>query len=290
MKYFAQKIGKNEGEAVFYLQEPSDEIQPERKAPVLVIVPGGAYMWTSDREGEPVAAEYFSRGFSCVVVKYATEGRKFFKENTNPEKIPCSVFPNPLLELAQVMILLRKHAEEWKIDADRIAVAGFSAGGNLAGQLSVYWNTDWLTEQLGENSQMIKPNATILAYPMLNCIHASERKMINQWVNRAMLGEDVSEERLKEVSPVYQVNEDVPHTFLWHTMEDTFVPVENSLEYAQQLRKYKVPFELHIYQNGEHGCALGDERTDSLPDHSQINMQAATWVNLSAGWLKQIFS
>ena len=29
MKYFAQKIGKNEGEAVFYLQEPSDEIQPE---------------------------------------------------------------------------------------------------------------------------------------------------------------------------------------------------------------------------------------------------------------------
>ncbi len=214
MKYFAQKIGKNEGEAVFYLQDPSDEIQPERKAPVLVIVPGGAYMWTSDREGEPVAAEYFSRGFSCVVVKYATEGRKFFKENTNPEKIPCSVFPNPLLELAQVMILLRKHAEEWKIDADRIAVAGFSAGGNLAGQLSVYWNTDWLTEQ----------------------------------------------------------------------------PVENSLEYAQQLRKYKVPFELHIYQNGEHGCALGDERTDSLPDHSQINMQAATWVNLSAGWLKQIFS
>ena len=48
MKYFAQKIGENEGEAVFYLQEPSDEIQPERKAPVLVIVPGGVYMWTSD--------------------------------------------------------------------------------------------------------------------------------------------------------------------------------------------------------------------------------------------------
>ncbi len=135
---------------------------------------------------------------------------------------------------------------------------------------------------------MMKPNIAVLAYPMLNCVKASERSAINTWVNRAMLGNEVTEERLKTVSPVYQVNKDVPQTFIWHTTEDTFVPVENSLKYVTELQKYHVPYELHIYQKGEHGFALGDERTDSMPDHSQVNEQGATWLNLSLGWMKQI--
>ena len=60
MKHFAEKIGGNGGEAVFYLHEPSDEIASNKKYPVMVIVTGGAYMWVSDREGEPIAAEYFA--------------------------------------------------------------------------------------------------------------------------------------------------------------------------------------------------------------------------------------
>lgn len=56
---------------------------------------------------------------------------------------------------------------------------------------------------------MMKPNIAVLAYPMLNCVKASERSAINTWVNRAMLGNEVTEERLKTVSPVYQVNKDV---------------------------------------------------------------------------------
>ena len=287
MKHFAEKIGGNGGEAVFYLHEPSDEIASNKKYPVMVIVPGGAYMWVSDREGEPIAAEYFAKGISCVVLKYATEGRPFFKENLYPGKEPVSVFPNSLKELAMTVAMLRENAQNWAIDPDKIAVAGFSAGGNLAGQLSVYWKKEWLEKETGYSSEMMKPNIAILAYPMLDCVKASGRTAINAWVNRAMLGEDVTEERLKKVSPLYQVNSDVPPTFIWHT-EDTFVPVENSLAYVMELQKNQIPYEVHIYQKGEHGFALGDERTDSMPDHSQVNEQGATWVKLSLGWMRQI--
>lgn len=245
-------------------------------------------MWVSDREGEPIAAEYFAKGISCVVLKYATEGRPFFKENLYPEKEPVSIFPNPLKELATVVALLRKKAEEWSVDSDRIGIIGFSAGGNLVGQLSVFWKKEWLEKETGYSAEMMKPNIAVLAYPMLDCVKASGRSAINAWVNRAMLGNEVTEERLKTVSPVYQVNKDVPRTFIWHTTEDTFVPVENSLKYVTELQKYQVPYELHIYQKGEHGFALGDERTDSMPDHSQVNEQGATWLNLSLGWMKQI--
>lgn len=288
MKYFVKKLGINGGEAVFYIQEPSAEIQSDRKSPVMVIVPGGAYMWTSEREGEPIAAEYFAKGFSCAVVKYATEGRAFFKENTHPGQIPNSVFPNPLTELAQTIAILRENCKEWSIDEKKIVVMGFSAGGNLAGQLSVYWKEDWLAQRTGYTSESMRPNAVILAYPMLDCVRHSGKAAINRWVNRAMLGNEVTQKALEDVSPVFHVNPDVPPTFIWHTMEDTFVPVENSLEYARRLRQHRVPFEMHIYQKGEHGFALGDARTDSMPDHSQVNEQGATWVSLSVGWMKQI--
>lgn len=288
MKLFKEKIDEKGAEAFFYLQEPIMEIDPERKSPVMIIVPGGAYMWVSEREGEPIAAEYYARGFSCVVLKYATEGRKFFKENTYPEKIPVSVFPNPLVALGLTIAKVRSKAHEWNLDPQRIVVAGFSAGGNLAGQISVFWNEMWLSELTDCQSEMLRPDATILAYPMLDCLKGSERARVNEWVNRAMLGNEITETRLREVSPIYHVGNHVPPTFIWHTMEDTFVPVTNSLEYAIKLQENRVPYEMHIYQKGEHGIALGDKRTDSMPDHSQVNSQGATWVELSVGWMKEI--
>jgi len=44
--------------------------------------------------------------------------------------------------------------------------------------------------------------------------------------------------------------------FLWHTVEDKAVPVENSLMFAQALREAGVPFDLHLYEKGRHGIGL----------------------------------
>lgn len=71
----------------------------------------------------------------------------FFKENLYPGKEPVSVFPNSLKELAMTVAMLRENAQNWAIDSDKIAVAGFSAGGNLAGQLSVYWKKNGLKKK-----------------------------------------------------------------------------------------------------------------------------------------------
>lgn len=50
MKCFKKNIGENGAEATFYLQEPNKEIDINRKSPVMIVVPGGAYMWTSWRQ------------------------------------------------------------------------------------------------------------------------------------------------------------------------------------------------------------------------------------------------
>ena len=68
-----------------------------------------------------------------------------------------------------------------------------------------------------------------------------------------LLGTDPSPELVRELSNELQVTKDTPPCFIWHTYEDTAVPVENSLQFADALRQAGVPFDLHIYQKGQHG-------------------------------------
>ncbi len=54
---------------------------------------------------------------------------------------------------------------------------------------------------------------------------------------------------------------DTPPTFLWHTVTDDCVPVENSLLFFNALRKLEIPVEMHLYPVGGHGLSLANEET-----------------------------
>lgn len=294
MKYFKKDIGSNGANATFYLQEPNKEIDIKRKSPVMIIVPGGAYMWTSWREEEPIALEFLSKGFSCIVAQYATEGLEYYNEKTDFSKDTVSAFPKPLVDLAKTIAYVREHAKEWALDADSINVIGFSAGGNLTAQLGVYWNTDWLEQLVGKGRKEYQPNSICLSYGAPHMAKPNEedhyeqtKKMNKDLIQLATLGTDQSSKRAKMVNMEGAITKDVPPTFIWHTMEDPYVPVASALRFAMALEEKEIPFELHIYQKGKHGLALADLRTDSKKDRSQSNKRAATWKRLYLGWLTE---
>jgi acetyl esterase/lipase len=85
-----------------------------------------------------------------------------------------------------------------------------------------------------------------------------------------------------------QVSGDTPPSFLWHTVADTAVPVENSLLFAQALQAARVPFEMHLFPNGPHGLSLATVET-STADLAP-NPEAAQWMGLSITWLRKLFS
>lgn len=295
MKYFKREIGDKGASATFYLQEPNKEIDINRKSPVMIIVPGGAYMWTSWREEEPIALEFLGKGFSCIVAEYATEGLSFYDGKHDYTKEPVTTFSNPLVDLARTIAYVREHANEWSLDTDSINVIGFSAGGNLTAQLGVYWNTEWLEKLVKKPRKEYQPNSICLSYGAPHMAKTPEKDRYQQTkkfagpglIDYATLGNDRSESRVKMVNMVDAVTKDTPPVFIWHTMEDPYVPVASALEFASQLEKEMVPFELHIYQKGKHGLALADLRTDSKKDRSQSNEQAATWKRLYLGWLTE---
>ena len=93
-----------------------------------------------------------------------------------------------------------------------------------------------------------------------------------------LLGKESSPELVRLLSNELQVSKETAPCFLFHTYEDTAVPVENSLAFAAALRKAGVPFDLHIYQKGRHGIGLGDK-----PPFTHVH----PWANDCLLWLKE---
>jgi len=235
----------------------------------VLVCPGGGYGHTSPREAEAVAIQFNAAGFHAFVLYYSVAPRRH---------------PQPILDLSRAMCIIRENAEEWKVDPNKIAVCGFSAGGHLAASLGVHWTKPYIQNAEGIKEQMNRPNALILCYPVITFGEFTHKGSVMN-----LLGDDaINSELLNEMSLENQVNENTPPSFLWHTFEDKAVPVENSLMFAQALRKNKIPFEMHIYPSGSHGLSLANEETST--SSSQIIPQVATWMGLCVTWLKKVFA
>ncbi|WP_083258838.1 alpha/beta hydrolase [Cellulosilyticum sp. I15G10I2] len=251
-----------------YIVANSNDIHPNYKRPSVVICPGGGYRLTSDREAEPVALRFVAAGFNAFVLRYSVETNKY---------------PAQLLEVSAAVAYIRKMANKWSVDENKIIVCGFSAGGHLAGSLGVFWNQSFIREKLGLEAGENKPNAMILSYPVITAGEFAHQGSFNH-----LLGPEASQEQRDTLSLENHVSVNTPPTFIWHTLDDTTVPVENALLFARALREKNILFELHIYYQGVHGLSLCDKTTAHIEKPEQINPHAATWFNLALGWLHEV--
>ena len=251
-----------------YFLDNYEEIDADRKRPVILICPGGGYRMTSDREAEAVAVKYVSMGYHACVLRYSVK----------PE-----IFPRALCEVAWCVNYLRSHADEYAIDRNRIFVLGFSAGGHLAASLGAFWQEKWLGELLGVNKEEIRPDGMILCYPVIS---SKQYGHIESFEN--LLGKNDTEEMRAYLSLEDHVTEDFPPTFIWHTYEDDAVPVENSLLMAGALRKAGVSLELHIFPHGPHGLSLAKEETRCAATGGGIQKHCQSWPDLTDGWIREM--
>ena len=140
------------GKLYTYFLDNSQEIDPNRVRPVIVICPGGGYGMVSDREAEPIAMKFLGAGYHAVILRYSVA--------------PAVHYPTALRQLAWTVAHLREHAAEYHIDPNKVVVAGFSAGGHLAASYGVFWKKKtFLAEELGVDAEQLRPNGLLLSYP-----------------------------------------------------------------------------------------------------------------------------
>jgi len=229
----------------------------------IVICPGGGYTGLAmPHEGENYARWLNELGISAFVLKY---------------RLGSAGYRHPVMlnDASRAMRIVRSRAEEWKIDSTRIGIMGSSAGGHLASTLLTHFdvgntNSDDPIERVSS-----RPNLGILCYAVITMgpgTHGGSRQNL--------LGNNPSQELIAELSNELHVTKDTPPCFVWHTLEDTTVPVKNSIDFGAALAREKVPSELHIYQKGRHGIGLGGTGAYEMTNHHR-------WVEDCAVWLRE---
>lgn len=254
-----------------YLLDKSPEMPAIDRRPALIVCPGGGYSFISDREAEPVALAFSAQGYHTFVLRYSI-GK-------------YAAFPNSLVDLARTVALVRRRAEIFGVQADHIAVAGFSAGGHLAASLGVFWNDREIQALAQCSGEENRPNALVLCYPVITSLEKTHRGSMDVLLAGTQ-GED--RQALQQRLDLYlQVGSQTPPCFLVHTYFDNVVPVENTLLWAQALAAHDIAFELHIPQNGVHGLALANTVTARTPDG--VIPEFAKWPQLCSRWLNELF-
>ena len=225
----------------------------------MVICPGGGYGMLAPHEGNDYALWLNQHGVTCFVLKY---------------RLGSSGYHHPAMlnDAARAVRWVRAHTEDYKIDPHRIGIMGSSAGGHLASTLLTHFDSGDTNSVGVIERQSSRPDIGILCYAVI-----SMGEFAHQGSKENLLGKNPSPELVKLLSNELQVTTNTPPCFIWTTFEDNVVPMENSMLFAEALRKNHVPFDLHIYQKGGHGMGLADK-----PPFTHTH----PWANDCLVWLK----
>ena len=238
-----------------YLPDPA-----KATGAAIVICPGGGYGGLAPHEGGQYARFLNEAGIAGFVLKY---------------RLGSGGYRHPVMlqDAARAVRLVRARAGEWKVDPKRIGIMGSSAGGHLASTLLTHFDAGKPDAADPIERQSSRPDLGILCYAVITL-----GQFTHQGSMHNLLGKDPSPELVRDLSNELQVTKETPPCFVWATYEDNAVPVENSLQFAEALRKAGVPFDLHIYQKGQHGLGLGTR--DWNPE------QRHTWTRDCIFWLQ----
>ena len=214
-----------------------------RTGMAVLILPGGGYNYiVVDKEGSE-AAEWLNKlGVTAYVLRYRTK-----QSTTDPG------WQRALQDAQRSVSLIRANADEWKLDADRIGILGFSAGGQVAALAATRFESRSYEAIDDADKTSCRPDFALLIYPW------------NLW--------DAKTDAL--IEPL-TITAQTPPSFLVHAHDDASSSLGSALLYAA-LKRQKVPAELHVYQTGGHGYGMRAVRGSVVH----------TWPQRAEEWMKQ---
>lgn len=244
-----------------FLPEPS----PQR-TPLVVYVHGGGWdagfryldgdLAESGATESRTAERLVRSGYAVATVDYQLSG--------------IAQSPAQVEDVAAAVRWLQQHAAEWHLDPNRVGLWGSSAGGMLVSQLGAVAGdpsrpgggldglravVNWFgPTDLSAEAEVEHPDMDDYA-----------RRVVTQFLGCEPVDcPDVAE----AASPIRNLSGDEPPFLIQHGVSDSVVPLEQSLDFADELRRLGVPVQVHPYEGVKHGFAPGP--------HTQAIVETAT--------------
>jgi acetyl esterase/lipase len=224
----------------------------------VIVCPGGGYTHLAyEKEGTRIAEWLNLRGITAFVLTYRLSPRYHY--------------PAPILDGQRSVRWVRSHAQEFNIAPDRIGMWGFSAGGHLVGMMGTHFDDGDAEAADPVDRVSDRPDFVISSYGGLTL----QLGVAKPNAMESLMGDHPSPELKDELSPDKHVTARTPPYFLYATTPDQAVPVLSSVVFYTALVRAGVPAEMHIFQEGPHGTALG-----------QSDPALSAWPELLENWLR----
>lgn len=199
---------------------------PAHPAPVLIFVPGGAWIHGSRMlQGYALMSHLAELGWVCLSIDYRVA--------------PHHPWPAHITDVKTAIAWARANVDKFGGDRNFVAVAGSSAGGHLAALAGLTSNDNEMQAELPEGSDT-SVDAVVGIYGRYDWEDRStaERVRFVDFLERVVVKHRISRhpEIFRKASPIARVHPKAPPFLVVHGTGDTVIPVAQARSFVERLR------------------------------------------------------
>jgi acetyl esterase/lipase len=199
---------------------------PVEPAPVLIFVPGGAWVHGSRLlQGYALMSHLAEMGWVCLSIDYRVA--------------PHHRWPAHITDVKTAIAWARANADKFGGDRNFIAIAGCSAGGHLSALAGLTPNDPQMQTELPDGSDT-SVDAVVGIYGRYDWEDRStaERARFVDFLERVVVRRKMWKhpEVFRSASPIARVHKDAPPFLVIHGTGDRVIPVEQARSFVERLR------------------------------------------------------
>lgn len=239
-------VTRAEGDRTLQMLVPEEK--NGKKYPAILYVQGSAWLKQDQYKRLAAMADLARRGFVTATLQY--------------RESDLAVFPAQIQDAKTGVRFLRKHAEEYHIDADNIFIMGDSSGGHTAVMAGITADQDILdTDVYGEFSCGVK--AIVDFYGVTDVRQKGDfPTTLNQGEPDSPEGKLIGEKNVYEhpelsvpvtCAEYVQKDKEIPPILMMHGTGDDTVSWKQSVRLYKKLREEEKNVTFYVIENAVHG-------------------------------------
>jgi acetyl esterase/lipase len=199
---------------------------PAKPAPVLVFVPGGAWIHgRSMGQGSALMSRLAEQGWVCLAIDYRVA--------------PHHRWPRHITDVKTAIAWARANVDKFGGDRNFVAVAGCSAGGHLCALAGLTPGDPAHEAELPEGADS-SVDAVVGIYGRYDWEDRStpERDRFVDFLERVVVMRTIARhpELFRDASPIARVHRNAPPFLVIHGSKDSVIPVEQARSFVERLR------------------------------------------------------
>lgn len=207
--------------------------KPENRWPCFLVIHGGGWTGGVPRRMYPFAEHFARLGMVGISVQY-----RLLNAKRGTTVFDC------VKDGRSAVRFVRRHADLFGVDPQKIIVSGGSAGGHVAVGTALF---DGIDEQGEATDVSCVPNAMVLLFPVIDTS--------KEGYGNAKIGD-----RWRQLSPVHQVRGRVPPTLVFHGTGDTVTPFDGARTFQRRMQAAGNRCDLDVHEGGRHGYLMFDRQ------------------------------